>query len=142
VAGLVAITPASGTAGPMGALIIGFAASVLCYFAATSIKRALGYDDSLDVFGVHGVGGVVGALLTGVCASAALGGSPPDGYSMTGQVFIQFKSVIVTIVWSAVVAAVGLGIAKAVVGLRVSEEVEHAGLDLSEHGEEGYHTAR
>ncbi len=143
VAGLVAITPASGTAGPIGALIIGIVASSVCYFAATTMKRALGYDDSLDVFGVHGVGGIVGALLTGVCASTALGGvGLAEGTSAAAQVFTQFKSVVVTIVWSAVVASIGLGIAKAVVGLRVSEEVEHAGLDLAEHGEEGYHTGR
>ncbi|HMP84796.1 MAG TPA: ammonia channel protein, partial [Verrucomicrobiota bacterium] len=140
VAGLVAITPASGTAGPMGALIIGIVSSLVCYIAATSVKRAMGYDDSLDVFGVHGVGGIVGALLTGVCASSALGGTPPDGYSMGAQVFTQFKSVIVTVIWSAVVSVIALTIAKAVVGLRVSEEVEHAGLDLSEHGEEAYHS--
>jgi Amt family ammonium transporter len=88
------------------------------------------------------VGGVVGAMLTGVCASSALGGTPPDGYELVHQVITQFKSVVVTIVWSGVVAAIGLTIAKVVVGLRVSEEVEHAGLDLAEHGEEGYHTAR
>jgi Amt family ammonium transporter len=143
VAGLVAITPASGTAGPMGALIIGAVAATFCYIAATSVKRALGYDDSLDVFGVHGVGGVVGALLTGVCASSALGGVGfEEGISMAGQVFTQFKSVVVTILWSAVVSIVALLIARVTVGLRVSEEVEHAGLDLAEHGEEGYHTAR
>ena len=143
VAGLVAITPASGTAGPMGALIIGAASSTVCYFAATTMKRALGYDDSLDVFGVHGVGGIVGALLTGVCASAALGGvGLADGVSAGAQVFIQFKSVVVTIIWSAVVATLGLGIAKAIVGLRVSEEIEHSGLDLAEHNEEGYHQGR
>ncbi len=141
VAGLVAITPASGTAGPAGALLIGITASALCYFAATSLKRALGYDDSLDVFGVHGVGGIVGALLTGVCASSALGGTPPEGYSMAGQVFTQFKSVVLTILWSGMVAAIGLFLARITVGLRVSEEVEHAGLDLSEHGEEGYPSA-
>jgi Amt family ammonium transporter len=141
VAGLVAITPASGTAGPMGALIIGFVASTFCYFAATSVKRALGYDDSLDVFGVHGVGGMVGALLTGITASAALGGTPPAGYAMGGQLFAQLKSVLVTVAWSAVVSVGALLLAKVTVGLRVSEEVEHAGLDLSEHGEEGYHTA-
>jgi len=141
VAGLVAITPASGTAGPMGALIIGFAASFICYFSATSMKRALGYDDSLDVFGVHGVGGIIGALLTGVCASAALGGTPPDGYAMAGQVFTQLKSVLVTIAWTTAASVIALFIAKVTVGLRVTEEVEHAGLDLSEHGEEGYHTA-
>ncbi len=143
VAGLVAITPASGTAGPLGALIIGVASSTICYFAATSLKRALKYDDSLDVFGVHGVGGIVGALLTGVCVSAGLGGSGlAEGTTVGGQVFIQFKSVVVTIVWSAVVATIGLAIAKAIVGLRVSEEVEHSGLDLAEHGEEGYHQGR
>jgi ammonium transporter, Amt family len=138
----VAITPASGTAGPMGALIIGFASSLVCYFAATSMKRALGYDDSLDVFGVHGVGGIVGALLTGVCASTALGGAGMEHETIGIQVLAQFKSVVVTILWSGVVATIGLGIAKAVVGLRVSEEVEHSGLDLAEHNEEGYNQAR
>jgi Amt family ammonium transporter len=142
VAGLVAITPASGTAGPMGALIIGFSSAVVCYIAATSLKRALGYDDSLDVFGVHGVGGIVGALLTGICASTALGGAGLELDTMGAQVWAQFKSVLVTIIWSAVVSLIGLGIAKAVVGLRVSEEVEHSGLDLAEHGEEGYPTGR
>jgi Amt family ammonium transporter len=142
VAGLVAITPASGSAGPMGALLIGLVSALVCYLAATSAKRALGYDDSLDVFGVHGVGGIVGALLTGVCASAALGGSGMEHESIGAQVFAQFKSVIVTVIWSAVVSVIALSIAKATVGLRVSEEVENAGLDLSEHGEEGYHTGR
>ncbi len=141
VAGLVAVTPASGTAGPIGALLIGFAAGSICYLAATSLKRALGYDDSLDVFGVHGVGGIVGALLTGLCAAGFLGGSKGQ-LAVGAQIFTQLKSVLVTVVWSAVVAVIGLGIAKAVVGLRVSEEVEHSGLDLSEHGEEGYHHAR
>jgi Amt family ammonium transporter len=142
VAGLVAITPASGTAGPAGALLIGFASALICYISATSVKRALGYDDSLDVFGVHGVGGIVGALLTGVCASTALGGVPPEGYTMGAQVLTQFKSVLVTAVWSAVVSVIALSIARVTVGLRVSEEVENAGLDLSEHGEDGYHTGR
>lgn len=138
VAGLVAITPASGSAGPMGALLIGVVSSTVCYFAATSLKRALGYDDSLDVFGVHGVGGIVGALLTGVCASTALGGAGMEKETIGAQVGVQFMSVVVTIIWSAVVAVIALGIAKMLVGLRVSEEVEHTGLDLSEHGEEGY----
>jgi Amt family ammonium transporter len=143
VAGLVAITPASGTAGPMGALLIGFVSAAICYISATSVKRALGYDDSLDVFGVHGVGGIVGAMLTGVCASTALGGvGLAEGVTIGKQVFTQFKSVIVTIIWSTVVSVIALSIAKATVGLRVSEEVENAGLDLSEHGEEGYHTGR
>lgn len=142
VAGLVAITPAAGTAGPIGALLIGFASAVICYISATSVKRALGYDDSLDVFGVHGVGGIVGALLTGVCASTALGGSGLEHDTVISQVIAQFKSVVVTIIWSAVVSFIALSIARVTVGLRVSEEVEHAGLDLSEHGEDGYHTAR
>jgi Amt family ammonium transporter len=143
VAGLVAITPASGTAGPMGALLIGFASALICYISATSVKRALGYDDSLDVFGVHGVGGIVGALLTGVCASAALGGvGLAEGITIGKQVFIQFKSVAVTVIWSAVVSVIALSIARVTVGLRVNEEVEKAGLDLSEHGEDGYHTGR
>ena len=140
VAGLVAITPASGTAGPLGALLIGVASGFICYLAATGLKRALGYDDSLDVFGVHGIGGIVGALLTGVCASSAMGGvGLAEGVTMAGQVITQFKSVVVTIIWSAVAAGIGLAIAKALVGLRVSEEVESVGLDLAEHGEEGYH---
>lgn len=139
VAGLVAITPAAGTAGPMGALIIGFASGLICYISATSVKRALGYDDSLDVFGVHGVGGIVGALLTGLCAAPFLGGAGLEKDTVGAQVGVQFMSVVVTIIWSAAVSVIALSIAKATVGLRVSEEVEHTGLDLAEHGEEGYH---
>jgi Amt family ammonium transporter len=137
VAGLVAITPASGTAGPVGAILIGVAASFVCYIAATSVKSALGYDDSLDVFGVHCVGGVVGAILTGVCA-CTLGGSKPE-LSVGTQVLIQFKGVIVTLIWSGLVSAISLFVIDKIVGLRVSEEVETIGLDLAEHGEEGYH---
>jgi Amt family ammonium transporter len=140
VAGLVAITPASGTAGPMGALLIGVAAAACCYVAVAKVKPALGYDDSLDVFGVHAVGGIVGALLTGVCAASAFGGvGLADGVSIAGQLFTQFKSVVVTILWSGVVAAIALFIADKVCGLRASEEVETLGLDLAEHGEEAYH---
>ena len=139
VAGLVAITPASGSAGAMGALIIGAASAVICYLCATKVKSAFGYDDSLDVFGVHGVGGIVGAVLTGVCAAPALGGQGLALDSVTAQVIAQVKSVIVTIVWSGVVSFVALKVIDAVVGLRVSEEIETAGLDLIEHGEEGYH---
>ena len=141
VAGLVAITPASGTAGPMGAIIIGFASGFICYIAATKIKSMFGYDDSLDVFGVHGVGGIVGALLTGMCASSAFGGvGLEDGVSIGGQMFTQFKSVVVTVIWSGVVSVAALFVIKQVIGLRVSEEVETIGLDLAEHGEEGYHS--
>jgi ammonium transporter, Amt family len=143
VAGLVAITPASGTAGPMGALLIGFASGLVCYIAATSLKRAMGYDDSLDVFGVHGVGGIVGALLTGLCAAPLMGGAGIERETIPGQLGVQLMSVLVTIVWSAIVSVIALAIARMTVGgLRVSEEVEHAGLDLNEHGEEGYHSHR
>jgi Amt family ammonium transporter len=138
VAGLVAITPASGTAGPLGAIIIGFASAIICYISATKMKSAFGYDDSLDVFGVHGIGGIVGAILTGVCAAPFLGGSGLGLDSVGAQVIAQIKSVVVTIVWSGVVSVVALFIIDKVVGLRVSEEEEEMGLDLSSHGETGY----
>jgi Amt family ammonium transporter len=140
VAGLVAITPASGSAGPMGAILIGAASAVACYIFAVKLKSKLGYDDSLDVFGVHGIGGIIGALLTGVCASTDWGGSGLNLGSVGAQVFVQAKSVVITIVWSGVVSFVALKLIDMVVGLRVSEEVETVGLDLVEHGEEGYHT--
>lgn len=140
VAGLVAITPASGKAGPMGALVLGIIAAIMCYFGATTLKKLLGYDDSLDVFGVHGVGGVVGALLTGVVADVSFMGSGlAEGRSITTQVGYQALSVLVTIGWSGVVSAVALMAIKATIGLRVSDEIENLGLDLAEHGEEGYH---
>ncbi|NNC88495.1 MAG: ammonium transporter [Akkermansiaceae bacterium] len=134
VAGLVAITPASGSTTVTGALVIGLASGVVCYFCATSLKRALGYDDSLDVFGVHGIGGIVGAILTGVFLREV-----PEG-GIGPQVIAQFKSVVLTIVWSGVVAFVALLIAKVTVGLRVSEDDENSGLDLTYHGEEAYNT--
>ncbi len=140
VAGLVAITPASGKAGPMGALVLGIIAAIMCYFGATTLKRLLGYDDSLDVFGVHGVGGIVGALLTGVVADASFMGSGlAEGRSIATQVGYQALSVLVTIVWSGLVSVVALTAIRATIGLRVSDEVESLGLDLAEHGEEGYH---
>ena len=138
VAGLVAITPASGYVGPMGAIVIGAAASVVCYWAATSLKRMLGYDDALDVFGVHAVGGIIGALLTGVFAAASLGGVKGEGFSIVSQVIIQAQGVLVTIVWCGVVTYVILKVLDAVMGLRVSEEHEAEGLDLSQHEERGY----
>ena len=139
VAGLVAITPASGSAGPIGALIIGLAAGIVCYFCATSMKKALGYDDSLDVFGVHGIGGIVGALLTGVCAAEAMGGSGMALDSMGAQVFAQLKGVVVTIIWSGVVSVIAFKIADLVTGgARVGEDEEDQGLDLNSHGEAGY----
>ena len=139
VAGLVAITPAAGTAGPVGALVIGLVAGVVCFFAATKLKRMFGYDDSLDVFGVHGVGGIVGALLTGVFVSAELGGSGlAEGVTMGQQVAKQALAVGVTVVWSAVVTVIALKIAGLFGGLRATAEEEQEGLDLALHGENGY----
>ncbi|MBG6523771.1 ammonium transporter [Pseudomonas aeruginosa] len=137
VAGLVAITPAAGPAGPMGALVIGLASGVICFFAATSLKRALKYDDSLDAFGVHAVGGIVGALLTGIFAAPSLGGcgSVED---IGAQFFVQFKGVVFTVVYTAVVTFVILKVLDLVMGLRVTEEEEAVGLDLALHNERGY----
>ena len=137
VAGLVAITPASGTAGPQGALLIGAAAGVGCFFASTTIKRAMGYDDSLDVFGVHAVGGIIGAILTGVCASTEWGGSGIDG-TISSQVMIQTKSVLFTIIYTGVLTTIILKILDAFMGLRVTEEEEVGGLDVNSHNERGY----
>lgn len=134
VAGLVAITPASGSTTVVGALVIGIASGVVCYFCATSLKKALKYDDSLDVFGVHGIGGIVGALLTGIFLREV----PEAG--IAHQFWVQLKSVVVTIVWSGVVSVIALTIAKVTVGLRVSEDEEHSGLDLTYHGEEAYNS--
>ncbi len=139
VAGLVAITPASGTAGPMGAIAIGVASGVICFLGATSIKRMGGYDDSLDAFGVHGIGGIVGAVLTGVFAAESLGGSGlAEGMTIGTQVVAQIKSILVTLVYSGVVSLILFKLIDLTIGLRVSEEAENQGLDLAEHGEEGY----
>ncbi|RKT44294.1 ammonium transporter [Thiocapsa rosea] len=139
VAGLVAITPAAGTAGPLGALAIGAASGIICFLASTKLKRALGYDDSLDVFGVHAVGGIVGAILTGVFVSAALGGAGlEEGLSMLGQVWIQIKGVLFTLVYTVILTYIILKLVDLVIGLRVTEEQETEGLDLSQHGERGY----
>jgi Amt family ammonium transporter len=139
VAGLVAITPASGFVGPMGAIVIGAAAGVFCFIAATKVKRALGYDDSLDAFGVHAIGGIIGAMLTGVFVSKGLGGAGfADGVTMGGQVWTQFIGVITTIVYDAVATLILIKIVDWVIGLRVSEEQEAEGLDLALHDERGY----
>lgn len=137
VAGLVAITPASGTVGPLGALVIGASAGIVCFLASTKLKRALKYDDSLDVFGVHAVGGILGALLTGVFASAALGGSMPD-LDIGSQVGIQFVSVLITVVYCALVTFIILKVLDAVMGLRVTQDQETEGLDIALHDERGY----
>jgi Amt family ammonium transporter len=140
VAGLVAITPAAGFVDPKGALIIGIVAGIICYWAATSLKHMLGYDDSLDAFGVHGVGGFVGAILTGVFANATVGAA--SGYTSVGllegnasQVWTQFIGCLVTIVWCAVVTWIILKIVDVIIGLRVTREVEVEGLDINLHGE-------
>jgi Amt family ammonium transporter len=139
VAGLVAITPASGTCGPGGALVIGLLAGVVCYFAATRLKRALGYDDSLDVFGVHAVGGIIGAVLTGVFADASLGGAGlAEGQTIAGQVWVQIKSVLFTVLYSGVLTFVILKLVGLVVPLRVTLDEETEGLDLVLHDERGY----
>ncbi|HZA29499.1 MAG TPA: ammonia channel protein, partial [Gammaproteobacteria bacterium] len=139
VAGLVAITPASGTAGPAGALLIGATAGFLCFTAATRLKRLLRYDDSLDVFGVHAVGGIVGAILTGVCASSTLGGAGlAEGMTIGSQVIIQLKGVIVTIAYSSIMSLIILGLIHLIIGLRVDDEQESEGLDLALHDEVGY----
>ncbi len=136
VAGLVAITPASGSVGPVGALVIGLAAGVVCYFCATSLKKALGYDDSLDVFGVHGIGGIVGALLTG-CLAIGVGGV--ETFELGVQFWVQSKAVIVTIVLSGVVSFAAFKVAGLLTGgCRVEEDDEDQGLDLNSHGESGY----
>jgi Amt family ammonium transporter len=136
VAGLVAITPASGYVGPMGALLLGGIAGVVCFIAAVKLKRAVGYDDSLDVFGVHAVGGIVGAILTGVFA-ASLDGLKPE-LNMGSQVWIQTEGVLITLVYTAVVSFVILKVLDLVIGLRVTEEQETQGLDISLHDERGY----
>jgi len=138
VAGLVAITPAAGFVGPMGAIVMGLIVGPLCVWGVGGLKRMLGADDAFDVFGVHGVGGIVGAILTGVFCAASLGGVEPANYSMGHQVWVQIKSVLVTLVWSGVVAFVSYKIADLLVGLRVSEEEERQGLDISSHGETAY----
>ena len=137
VAGLVAITPAAGTAGPVGALVIGFSASIVCFFCATTLKRRLGYDDSLDVFGVHAVGGIVGALLTGVFAAPALGGFGTVT-DIPAQVWVQAKGVGFTIAYTTVVTYVLLKLVGLVIRLRVDEDQEAEGLDLALHNERGY----
>ena len=147
VSGLVAITPACGFVGVMGAIVIGLLAGLICLWGVNGLKRLLGADDALDVFGVHGVGGILGALLTGVFASPSLGGTGifdyvanktnPE-YSIGGQVWIQFQGVLTTIVWSGVVAFIAYKVVDLLIGLRVSEEEEREGLDISSHGETAY----
>jgi Amt family ammonium transporter len=150
VAGLVAITPACGFVGPMGALVIGLLAGVICLWGVNGLKRMIGADDSLDVFGVHGVGGILGALLTGVFAAPQLGGQglfdyttnkmSADPYSIASQVLVQAEAIGTTILWSAVVSLIAYKLVDIVIGLRVPEDQEREGLDITSHGESAYHS--
>ncbi len=147
VAGLVAITPAAGFVGPMGALIIGALAGIVCLWGVSGLKKMLGSDDSLDVFGIHGVGGILGALLTGVFAAPSLGGTgiydyvtnavAPE-YSIMSQLWIQSQGVITTLIWSGIVSFIAFKLVDIIIGLRVTEEEEREGLDISSHSEEAY----
>jgi Amt family ammonium transporter len=147
VAGLVAVTPASGFSGPMGAIVLGLVAGVICFFAATSLKNAIGYDDSLDVFGVHCIGGIIGALGTGILVNPLLGGTgimdyaagKIADYDMVAQMISQSKAVLTTLVWSGVGSAILYKVVDLVVGLRAPIEAEREGLDIAEHGERAYH---
>jgi Amt family ammonium transporter len=140
ISGLVAITPACGTSGPMGAIVLGALASVVCYFFVSTVKIRLRYDDSLDVFGIHGVAGIIGAIATGVLASPSLGGTGfvVEEGTMGAQVMAQVMAVAITVVWCALGSVILLYVTRAITGLRVREDVEREGLDLASHGERAY----
>ncbi len=139
VGGLVVITPAAGFVGPMGAIVMGLLAGALCLWGVSGLKRLLKVDDTCDVFGVHGVGGILGAILTGVFCASSLGGVEPEGYNMAHQIWVQTKGVLITIVWSGVVAWISYKVAGLLTGgLRVTEEAEREGLDITSHGEAAY----
>jgi Amt family ammonium transporter len=146
IAGLVAVTPASGFAGPMGALVLGLIAGAVCLFFCTTIKNALGYDDALDVFGVHCIGGIVGAILTGILVNPALGGAgildyttgKVAEYAFATQMWAQIKAVLLTLVWSGVGSLIIYKVVDILVGLRVTVEQEREGLDITDHGERAY----
>ena len=138
IAGLVAVTPAAGNSGPFGAIVLGAVASVVCYLFVAIVKPKLGYDDSLDAFGIHGVGGIVGAIGTAIVYAPSLGGPGGDDFDMSAQLGIQLAAVGTTIVWAAIGTVIAIYAAKALTGLRVTPEVEREGLDLGEHGERAY----
>lgn len=141
ISGLVAITPAAGIAGPMGAIVMGLLVSPLCYFFVAVVKNKLGYDDTADVFGVHGVGGLFGALATGIFASSSLGGiGYAEGVTMGGQFMTQLTAVVITIAWCGIVSVILYKVVDVIIGLRVTVEAEREGLDLSSHGEAAYHS--
>ena len=138
IAGLVAVTPAAGNSGPFGAIVLGAVASIICFYAVTVLKPKLGYDDSLDAFGIHGIGGMIGAIGTAIVYSPALGGPGAADYEIGAKLLVQIEAVVVTIIWASIGTAIAIFIAKAITGLRVSQEVEYEGLDLGEHGERAY----
>ncbi|MFK0386013.1 ammonium transporter [Agrobacterium sp. NPDC090273] len=140
IAGLVAVTPAAGSVGPMGAIVLGLIVSPVCYFFVSVVKNKFGYDDTADVFGVHGIGGIIGALGTGIFTSPLLGGTGKEDFSIASQVSTQFIAVAITIVWCAIVSAILYKIVDVIVGLRVPVEAEREGLDLATHGEAAYHS--
>jgi len=140
IAGLVVVTPAAGSVGPFGAIVLGLIASPICYFFVAVVKNKFGYDDTADVFGVHGIGGLIGALGTGIFTAPSLGGTGGADFSIASQFMTQLTAVVITIVWCAVVSAILYKIVDMVVGLRVSVEAEREGLDLSSHGEAAYHS--
>jgi Amt family ammonium transporter len=140
VTGLVAITPACGTVGPMGAIALGILATLASYVFVTVVKMRMKYDDSLDVFGIHGVAGIVGAVLTGVFSAAAFGGVKGDDYAMMSQLWIQIEGVLITIVWSGIVSYIAFKLVDMTIGLRVDNDTERQGLDLTTHGEQAYHS--
>lgn len=140
IAGLVGVTPAAGMVGPIGALVIGVAAGVICVWGVNGLKRMLGADDTLDVFGIHGVGGIVGGILVGVFNAKAFGGPGLDSISLIGpQLLVQLEGILITIIWSGVVAFLAFKLADMMCGLRVSEDMEREGLDITTHGESAYH---
>lgn len=140
IAGLVGVTPAAGMVGPVGALVIGIAAGVICVWGVNGLKRMMGADDTLDVFGIHGVGGIVGGILVGVFNAKAFGGPGLDSISLIGpQLLVQLEGIVITIIWSGVVAFIAFKIADMMCGLRVSEDMEREGLDITTHGESAYH---
>ncbi len=138
VAGLVAVTPAAGNSGPFGAIVLGAVASIICFFAVSKLKPMLGYDDALDAFGVHGIGGMVGAIGTGIVYAPSLGGPGKADFAIGSQLVIQIEAVLATIVIATIGTVIAIFIAKAVTGLRVTPEVEADGLDIGEHGERAY----
>ena len=138
VAGLVAVTPAAGNSGPFGAIVLGAVASIVCFFAVSVLKPRLGYDDALDAFGVHGIGGMIGAVGTAIVYAPSLGGPGAADYAMGAKLLVQVEAVVTTILWATFGTVIAIFVAKAITGLRVAPEVEQEGLDLGEHGERAY----